>query len=443
MSFGAIVNTTNKVYLRYTNRNLVIMKKIILSLAIAMSSYCSYAQFNTNTSTNSTTTLDNVGIGTSTPSAKLQVVGTGVGYPAASGTTPSAGTVMRLRDGSNLLMDMGGYAANGFWFQATDAMNLGATYPILLNPNGGNVFIGNTIGNGADKLQVTGITGSYLPGSGTGAVIKWGNVGGGLYGILGFDPNGSYLGKFNGAPGIYLNGTSGYVGIGTASPALSLEVAGDPTTYGGAAYQSTIQSRDTRAFATGVGGGITFAGNYTALPNNTEFAGITGIKENSASGDYAGALIFSTRINGAIPSERLRITSSGNVLIGKTSEQPGADYKLDVSGSARADKIVVNTTGADFVFDKKYSLRKLSEVKSYIEQNQHLPEIPSAKEMQTNGVELGEMNKKLLQKVEELTLYLIDKDKQDKEKDVKLAVQEARIVTLEKALLKQPLRRSK
>jgi hypothetical protein len=104
---------------------------------------------------------------------------------------------------------------------------------------------------------------------------------------------------------------------------------------------------------------------------------------------------------------------------------------------------VVNTTGADFVFDKKYSLRKLSEVKSYIEQNQHLPEIPSAKEMQTNGVELGEMNKKLLQKVEELTLYLIDKDKQDKEKDVKLAVQEARIVTLEKALLKQPLRRSK
>ncbi|HTK18218.1 MAG TPA: hypothetical protein VL442_01830 [Mucilaginibacter sp.] len=107
------------------------------------------------------------------------------------------------------------------------------------------------------------------------------------------------------------------------------------------------------------------------------------------------------------------IINGGNVLIGKTSEQPGADYKLDIVGSARADKIVVNTTGADFVFDKKYTLPKLSDVKAYIDKNQHLPEIPSAKEMQANGMSIGEINTKLLQKVEELTLYMIELQKQN------------------------------
>jgi hypothetical protein len=105
------------------------------------------------------------------------------------------------------------------------------------------------------------------------------------------------------------------------------------------------------------------------------------------------------------------IGTNGNVLIGKTS-QTNTAYKLDIYGKARANEIVVNTSGADFVFDKKYALPKLSDVKAYIDKNQHLPEIPSAKEMQANGLELGKMNKRLLQKVEELTLYLIDKDKQ-------------------------------
>jgi hypothetical protein len=86
---------------------------------------------------------------------------------------------------------------------------------------------------------------------------------------------------------------------------------------------------------------------------------------------------------------------------------------------------VVNTSGADFVFDKEYSLRKLSDLKVCIDEHQHLPEIPSAKEMQTNGLELGEMNKKLLQKVEELTLYLIEKDKQltEQQKQIELLKQ--------------------
>ena len=114
--------------------------------------------------------------------------------------------------------------------------------------------------------------------------------------------------------------------------------------------------------------------------------------------------------------DRLCVLNNGNVLIGQTvSGKPGqtnSAYKLDVAGGVRANSIVVNTTGADFVFDPSYKLNTLPALKEYIDQNHHLPEIASAKEMQTNGIDLGQNQVKLLQKVEELTLYLIDKDKQ-------------------------------
>ena len=61
---------------------------------------------------------------------------------------------------------------------------------------------------------------------------------------------------------------------------------------------------------------------------------------------------------------------------------------------------------------RHYKLPKLSEVKNYIETNHHLPEIPSAEEMQKEGMNVGELNTKLLQKIEELTLYLIDQQKE-------------------------------
>jgi len=144
-------------------------------------------------------------------------------------------------------------------------------------------------------------------------------------------------------------------------------------------------------------------------------------------------------------SERMRITSNGNVLIGSSSQINSA-YKLDVYGSARANEIVVNTSGADFVFDKKYALPKLSDVKAYIDKNQHLPEIPSAKEMQTNGISVGEINTKLLQKVEELTLYAIKQQKridQLERQKTKSEQQEARMAALENALLKLTENKSK
>jgi hypothetical protein len=107
---------------------------------------------------------------------------------------------------------------------------------------------------------------------------------------------------------------------------------------------------------------------------------------------------------------KLTILSSGNVLIGKTTQQNSA-YKLDVAGFVRANKVVVNTTGADFVFEPAYKLSSLKEVELFIQKNRHLPGIPSAKEMQSDGLDVGEQQSKLLQKIEELTLYLIAQSK--------------------------------
>lgn len=110
-------------------------------------------------------------------------------------------------------------------------------------------------------------------------------------------------------------------------------------------------------------------------------------------------------------TEKLRIKSNGNVLIGQ-STQTNPGYLLDVAGSVRANAITVNTTGADFVFEPSYKLWTLPILKEYIDKNHHLPEIASAKEMRADGLNIGENQVKLLQKVEELTLYMIEKDKQ-------------------------------
>tara|TARA_R110002096_G_scaffold435902_1_gene664129 strand:+ start:1678 stop:2634 length:957 start_codon:yes stop_codon:yes gene_type:complete len=100
---------------------------------------------------------------------------------------------------------------------------------------------------------------------------------------------------------------------------------------------------------------------------------------------------------------------TGNLGIGTTSFVDGSDtYRLSVDGKVRAHAIKVYTDWADFVFEKDYNLPTLIEVEKYILENGHLMNIPSAEEVEENGIELGEMNKLLLQKIEELTLYTIE-----------------------------------
>ena len=89
--------------------------------------------------------------------------------------------------------------------------------------------------------------------------------------------------------------------------------------------------------------------------------------------------------------------------------------EVHVPGTIKAKEIIVNTSGADFVFDKSYDLRPLDEVNAYIQEHQHLPEIPSASRMQEEGMSVDQMVVKLLQKVEELTLYTIQQEERIKE----------------------------
>ncbi|TCC97702.1 hypothetical protein [Pedobacter hiemivivus] len=107
----------------------------------------------------------------------------------------------------------------------------------------------------------------------------------------------------------------------------------------------------------------------------------------------------------------MRLAANGNVGIGTTSPRE----KLSVNGKIRAQEIKVEASPwPDYVFMKDYKLPTLQETEVHIKEKGHLPGIPSAAEVKANGIDLGEMNAKLLQKIEELTLHMIELTKQSK-----------------------------
>ncbi|WP_255491475.1 hypothetical protein [Dysgonomonas sp. ZJ279] len=109
--------------------------------------------------------------------------------------------------------------------------------------------------------------------------------------------------------------------------------------------------------------------------------------------------------------ERMRITHDGK--IGINTSKPL--HELDVNGTIRAKEVKIEATGwADFVFKPNYDLKTLSEVETHISKYGHLPNIPSEAEVGETGIDVGNMQIKLLQKIEELTLYVIEMDKENK-----------------------------
>jgi hypothetical protein len=184
-------------------------------------------------------------------------------------------------------------------------------------------------------------------------------------------------------------------------------------------------------------GGSALGGSYLAGYQNgssTDFYLVV----NSSAGYYSFA-VKSYLFNNGVPGQMVTITTqtavptgtditsilnvnpvlvtdaSGNMGIG-TIDPRG--FKLAVKGTVHAQQVNVDLTNwADYVFDKAYYLPSLTEVKTYIDKNHHLPEIPSAEQIEKDGLNLGEMNKLLLKKVEELTLYLIEKDKETKKQE--------------------------
>ncbi len=110
-------------------------------------------------------------------------------------------------------------------------------------------------------------------------------------------------------------------------------------------------------------------------------------------------------------NQKLTINTNGDVGIGTTNTK---GYKLGVNGKIAATevKVAMFNNWADFVFDEEYNLPSLTEVENHIQKNGHLKDIPSAEEVAKDGFFLGEMDAKLLQKIEELTLYTIEQEKE-------------------------------
>jgi len=193
----------------------------------------------------------------------------------------------------------------------------------------------------------------------------------------------------------------GNVGIGSNNPSQKLDVVGTGV------FRTNLPGQDSYIFLDPNSGLVTTGKNGTSTlqplrlgVNNTEY---------------------------------MRISTAGNVLIGKAASNSGTNYMLDVNGSIRANKVVVNTTGADFVFEPNYVLPSLQSVETFIKKYHHLPGIASAKEMQSNGLDVGEHQTGLLQKTEELTLYIIEQNKLIKEQNKKIELMEMQIHQLQKS----------
>ncbi|MEZ2339398.1 hypothetical protein AB6735_27385 [Mucilaginibacter sp. RCC_168] len=196
------------------------------------------------------------------------------------------------------------------------------------------------------------------------------------------------------AASTYLTIKQGKMGIGTVSPSEKLSVAGGNLLMDNAAWYSAKNTAGSTVSLLGL-----------ASDNNIYIGDLFG-------GIPANSLII--RTNGL---NKMTINANGNVGIGVTTPQ----NKLDVNGRIHSQSVLIDMLGwSDYVFKKDYQLRPLSEVKDYIDQNQHLPEIPSEQQIAKEGLNLGEMNKLLMKKVEELTLYMIEQNKriEDQQKDI-------------------------
>lgn len=229
--------------------------------------------------------------------------------------------------------------------------------------------------------------------------------------------------------------SNGNVGIGATSPSAKLEVRGTSNTvkiWKGSGY-SPIQfyssgdgshnNSPVSIWSYGYGGSQdlnfkvqNWGGNYYyqfgASGGTYKAFRITkgGGGGNGPNDGYGIAVVY-----GKTQSNGIRLAgygdsyfNGGNVGIGTSTP----DAKLTVNGTIHSKEVKVNLTGwPDYVFSKNYKLNSLQETESFIKEEGHLPNIPSANEVKQNGINLGEMNAKLLEKIEELTLHLIDQNK--------------------------------
>jgi hypothetical protein len=215
---------------------------------------------------------------------------------------------------------------------------------------------------------------------------------------------------------------SGRIGIGNSSPVAKLDITG---TFITGSSSSNIDPANVNLNFLANSSKLLIGWNRSAGDGETDFIANQGV-------GGTGGFTFYNHDNSNVETGLLWIRGNGDVSIGTPNSR---GYKLAVNGKIRATEIQVELSNwPDYVFQTDHNLPTLTEVKSYIDKNHHLPGIPSAIEVATKGINLGEINKALTQKIEELTLYLIEKDSLIKTEQQKNMQQEARLEKLEMQL---------
>jgi len=352
------------------------MKKQILISLISVSSILTM-----NAQWTGTTTTSNVGVGTTTPSTKLEIVG-------SSQTGDELGTFKLKSSTIGQFMYIGyddRYSA-GYMQSVKPGTN---QQNILLAPVGGNVGIG--VNSPDRKLTVAGQIGVI-----NGSVVF--NNSGKLWDI---SSNGNSL-AFNESgiqTPLFLQ-AGGNVGIATSSPSTKLEIVGS-SQAGDELGTFKLKSSTAGQFM------------YIGYDDRYSAGFIQSVKPGSAQQNL------------------LLAPNGGNIGVGTTSPA----YKLDVCGTIRAKEVKVDLLGTcvpDFVFKSNYRLMDLKELEQFVKTNQHLPEIAPEKEMAENGVNMKEMQMKLLQKMEEMTLYIIEQNKKLEQQNEKITALENVVAEMKK-----------
>ncbi|MDD7886049.1 tail fiber protein [Flavivirga sp. 57AJ16] len=223
--------------------------------------------------------------------------------------------------------------------------------------------------------------------------------------------------------------TGDKVGIGTSNPQTKLHIlknnVGIKSIYSSFIVEATDAQLDIISSSSGTwGSSINFIEG-----NNSSNRDVWSITRQTTDGNGDSSFRINFGVNNQHDNQnKITIKSDGNVGIGTTSP----DSKLTVAGKVHAQEVKVTiNAGADFVFKDDYNLPDLEDTEVFIKKNKHLPEIASEKEMQEKGIHLAEMNVKLLQKIEELTLYTINQEKRIKNLESK---NETLILLVEKLL---------
>lgn len=204
-------------------------------------------------------------------------------------------------------------------------------------------------------------------------------------------------------------------GIGNVTPIARLDIKSDGNSSTTNAFMLRNSSGDTLMRVRDNGFmGIGYNGNSYGRPLNIQG---NGMNFYNSTADYGGSIFPNSSGSMVLWAPGANVTLqpiAGSVTIG--SYTAAAGYKLAVDGKVICEEARVQISGSwpDYVFDKKYKLRSIEELEKHIELNGHLPNIPAAAVVEKEGLDLGDMNKRLLEKVEELSLYIIELSKENK-----------------------------